>query len=204
MENDLKIYRTYVEPTSVYEEYNVRYIEGRNFIKNLKKEISYGDTFLKISEMLGDHSHCVSKKVGAILVKDNRILTTGINGTPINTKNCDDLFSLTEPDVDSSLIKYDPISHHTWSINNEIHAEVNCIAMAAREGISVKDTTLYCNYWPCINCAKLIAACSIKSIVFRYEYLNDFRGMVLLIKSGIECYRISDTELTTEIRKMAL
>ena len=85
--------------------------------------------YMNIAHEIARLSHCVSHKVGAILVKDGRILSTGINGTPKKFMNCDQVF------CGCGFSRED---HHTFSENYEIHAETNAILFAAENGISIK------------------------------------------------------------------
>jgi len=108
-------------------------------------------------------SKCVSKQVGAVIVKDGRILSTGYNGTPPGFTNCADHW-------DGQYTK----DHHEWSKTYEIHAEMNAIIWAAREGISINGATIYVTLEPCSDCSKNIIASGIKRIVYdkSYEHTN--------------------------------
>ena len=112
---------------------------------------------------LGQESKCVSKKVGAIIVKDGRIISTGYNGT--------DIF-----DGDT----FDKDEHHRWSLLHEIHAEQNALMMAAKHGIAVNNCTMYTSLQPCNNCLKLILASGIRHVIF-YEFYDksDYSNEVL-------------------------
>lgn len=111
--------------------------------------------FLKIAHEIGQGSKCVSKKVGALIVKENRILSTGYNGTPSWYVNCEDHFNW----------EYTK-EHHDWSARFEIHSEMNAIIWAARQGISIEWGTMYVMYEPCLQCTKNIVAAGIKKIVY--------------------------------------
>ena len=115
--------------------------------------------FIKIATELATASKCVSKQVGALIVKDGRILSTGYNGTPAGFKNCNDYWH-------GEYTK----EHHEWSKTYEIHAEMNAIIWAAREGISIKGATIYVTLEPCSECSKNIIASGIKRIVYAKEY----------------------------------
>ncbi len=115
--------------------------------------------FINIATEIASASKCVSKQVGAVIVKDGRILSTGYNGTPAGYKNCCDYWDN----------KYTP-EHHEWSKTYEIHAEMNAIIWAAREGISIKDATIYVTLEPCSECSKNLIASGIKKIVYAQEY----------------------------------
>ena len=115
--------------------------------------------FINIAAEIAKASKCVSKHVGAVIVKDGRILSTGYNGTPAGFTNCCDYWQG----------EYTP-EHHEWSKTYEIHAEMNAIIWAAREGISIKDATIYVTLEPCSECSKNIIASGIKRIVYAKEY----------------------------------
>lgn len=116
--------------------------------------------FLTVVNALAAQSKCVSRQVGAVIVKDGRIISTGYNGTVSGTKNCCEIF-------DDS---FDAEAHHQWSIKNEIHAEQNAIAMAAKQGISIDGCTCYCSLQPCNTCLLLLIQSGIKEIVYDEIY----------------------------------
>lgn len=139
---------------------------------------------MNIAHEISKLSHCVSHKVGVILVKDGRILSTGINGTPKKFKNCDQVFD--ENDFDRN-------EHHRFSENYEIHAETNAIAFAAENGISIKDSIMYSTLHPCNGCLKMICNSGIKKIYYDEEYdlFNEDKNIKEMISScGIELKRL--------------
>jgi len=115
--------------------------------------------FINIATEIARASKCVSKQVGAVIVKDDRILSTGYNGTPAGYENCCDHWDG----------KYTP-EHHEWSKTYEIHAEMNAIIWAARKGISIEGATIYVTLEPCSECSKNLIASGIKRIVYAKEY----------------------------------
>ncbi|PIF03667.1 MAG: dCMP deaminase [Arcobacter sp.] len=119
--------------------------------------------FINIAKEIASASKCVSKQVGAVIVKNGRILSTGYNGTPSGYTNCTDHWN-------GEYTK----GHHEWSKTYEIHAEMNAIIWAAREGISIKGGTIYVTLEPCSDCSKNIIASGIKKIVYEksYEHTN--------------------------------
>ena len=121
------------------------------------------NNFINIAKEIASASKCVSKQVGAVIVKDGRILSTGYNGTPSGYTNCCDYW-------DGEYTS----EHHEWSKTYEIHAEMNAIIWAAREGISINGATIYVTLEPCSDCSKNIIATGIKRIVYAksYEYTN--------------------------------
>jgi len=119
--------------------------------------------FINIAKEIASASKCVSKQVGAVIVKNGRILSTGYNGTPPGYANCSDYW-------DGKYTK----DHHEWSKTYEIHAEMNAIIWAAREGISIDGATIYVTLEPCSDCSKNLIASGIKRIVYdkSYEHTN--------------------------------
>ncbi|OCL84241.1 deoxycytidylate deaminase [Arcobacter porcinus] len=120
-------------------------------------------TFINIAKEIAKSSKCVSKQVGAVIVKDGRILSTGYNGTPSGFQNCCDFWN-------NEYTK----DHHEWSKTYEIHAEMNAIIWAARKGIAIEGATIYVTLEPCSDCSKNLIASGIKRIVYdkSYEHTN--------------------------------
>ena len=115
--------------------------------------------FINIAKEIASASKCVSKQVGAVIVKDGRILSTGYNGTPSKYQNCCDYW-------DGEYTS----EHHEWSKTYEIHAEMNAIIWAARKGISIEGGTIYVTLEPCSECSKNLIASGIKKIVYEKSY----------------------------------
>lgn len=115
--------------------------------------------FINIAHEIASASKCVSKQVGAVIVKDGRILSTGYNGTPTGYTNCSEHWN-----------KQYTKEHHDWSKTYEIHAEMNALIWAARKGISIEDATIYVTLEPCSECSKNLIAAGIKKIVYDKAY----------------------------------
>lgn len=159
---------------------------------------SWDKTFIEIAEKFAEHSTCVKRKVGAVLVKDLRILSTGYNGTPAGFCNCNDVFKYTDEKTGKinlntgviyvgkfQLDAHDFITHHDFAERYEIHAEQNCLSFAAKNGVSTNDCTLYITTAPCAQCAKLIIASGIKEVVYKEIYKNDL-GLELLKEADVK------------------
>ncbi len=117
------------------------------------------ENFINIAYEVAKGSKCVSRHTWAIIVKDNRILSTGYNWTPAWYTNCNDYWKW----------KYSS-KHHDWSYKYEIHAEMNAIVWAARNWIKIEGATIYATYEPCFDCTRAIIASWIKKIVFSEKY----------------------------------
>lgn len=131
---------------------------------NNKLNIMLNDkNFLNIALEIAKWSKCVSKQVWAIIVKDTRILSTWYNWTPAWYVNCNDYWKW----------EYTK-DHHDWSNMFEIHAEMNALLWAARQGVSIEWSTIYCTFQPCFQCTKNIIAAWIKKIVYfrKYEHVD--------------------------------
>ena len=98
--------------------------------------------FLDVASRLADESHCMALHVGAVIVKDKRIISMGYNGTPTGAPNCNELYESGEFTKDQ---------HHQWSLSNEIHAEMNALMYAAKQGISVDGCTMYVTHQPVMS-----------------------------------------------------
>jgi dCMP deaminase len=134
------------------------------------ERISWDDYFINIAKLASCRSVCERLHVGCVLVRNNIILSTGYNG-------------------------HIPGSPHTSYIrdNHEqstIHAEINSIANCAKNGTSTNDSSAYITHYPCINCAKALAAAGVKKIFYLNDYKNDPLVSVLLGDSGIEVIKI--------------
>lgn len=121
--------------------------------------------YMRMAQIWSENSYCERRKVGALLVKSNRIISDGYNGTPSGFENiCENENNRTKPYV--------------------LHAEANAITKVARSSNSSEGATLYVTASPCIECAKLIIQAGITRVVFA-EYYRDTEGIELLQRAGI-------------------
>jgi dCMP deaminase len=162
---------------------------------------SWDETFLEVAQLFAERSTCVKRQVGAILVKDKRILSTGYNGTPSGLCNCDKVFRFGADKV--GLLPFVQegarFTHHEFAEKFEIHAEQNCIAFAAKNGINTEGCTMYVTVAPCAQCAKLIIAAGIKKVIYKEPYKNE-DGISLLKISGVETSELSPHTLYSKVR----
>ncbi|ARB06007.1 hypothetical protein fHeYen901_234 [Yersinia phage fHe-Yen9-01] len=165
-------------------------------------------TYLQIAYMVSQESKCCSWKVGAVIEKNGRIISTGYNGSPSGGINCCDHaqekgWILTHKNLDR-MITIDYLKsefredHSSWSKKNEIHAELNAILFAARNGSSIEGATMYVTLSPCSDCAKAIAQSGIKRLVYAELYDRNEPGWdQILIDSGIEVFNYPRHKLTS-------
>jgi len=130
--------------------------------KNLYKRPSWDEYFLELARLVSKRSTCLRRQVGAVLVKDKKILTTGYNGAPSGTKHCTDIGCLRE--------KMKIPSGERHELCRGLHAEQNVLLQAALHGTSTKGSTLYITNQPCMICAKMLINAGIKEIVIADGY----------------------------------
>ncbi len=136
---------------------------------------------MQIACLVSTRSTCLRRKVGAVLVRDKRILTTGYNGVPSRLAHCREVGCLRE--------KMRIPSGERQEICRGLHAEQNAIIQAALSGISVRGATLYCTHQPCITCSKMIINAEIKKIIYKEDY-PDKLAQEMLKEAGIELIKI--------------
>jgi dCMP deaminase len=163
-----------------------------NFQKNLLETIqkimvkiprpSWDEYFMNITKVVASRGNCVKRKVAAVIVKDRRIISSGYNGTPRGTTNCNEggcprCFNLapTGEDLSECLCS---------------HAEENAITQAAYHGTSVKGSTIYITLAPCLTCTKMIINSGIDEIVYNIDYMFDDTSFKLCTEAGVKVRKI--------------
>ncbi len=123
---------------------------------------SWDQYFMEIAQLVSKRSTCLRRKVGAILVKDKRILATGYNGAPSGLKHCSETGCLRE--------ELKVPSGERAELCRGLHAEQNAIIQSAYHGVSIKGATLYSTTLPCSICLKMLINAGIKEIVYLEGY----------------------------------
>lgn len=141
------------------------------------------ETFKEFLAILAKRSTCKKIKVAALIVKEGRILSTGWNGAAPGLTHCSDYFNSTYPDIKNINPEEFSELHKTFSEKNELHAEANAIAFAAKCGISIAGAELYTTYSPCLGCAKLILASGLKSVYYINKYDRSADEAINLLKN---------------------
>ena len=139
------------------------------------------DYFMEIAFVVAKRSTCLRNQVGALFVKDKRILTTGYNGAPTGLEHCDSV----------GCAREDVASGTRHELCRAVHAEQNAIIQAALHGISIEGSTLYCTHQPCILCAKMIINSRIKKVVYRESY-PDKTALKFLEQAGIDVFKLKE------------
>ncbi len=145
--------------------------------ENLKK---WDNRFMELAELVSSWSSCYqeNRQVGAVIVKNKRVLTTGYNGASSGIKSCKERGSCLRRELNIPSGTRHEVCYAT-------HAEQNAIIQAAKLGVCIDGATLYCTHQPCVICAKMIINAGIKRIVYKYGYPDDF-SLRLLSEANVE------------------
>jgi len=133
--------------------------------------------FMQITGLVATRSTCMRRQVGALLVKHKNILATGYNGVPSGIRHCEEVGCLRDQ------LKVPSGERH--ELCRGLHAEQNAIIQAARHGINIEGSTLYCTDSPCIICSKMLVNAGVMQIVFGRGY-PDSLSKEMLREAGIE------------------
>ncbi len=137
-----------------------------------EKRLRYDKAYLRMAQTWAELSHCERKKVGALIVRDGRIISDGYNGTPAGFPNCCE----------------DQQGNTEWYV---LHAEANAILKVARSTNDCSGATLFITLSPCKDCSKLVLQAGIKRVVYMMEY-KDTTGVEFLRSAGVEVVHIPD------------
>lgn len=146
-------------------------------MEDQKTRPGWNEYFMDISLMVASRSTCLRRKVGAVLVLENRILATGYNGSPTGLRHCDEAGCIREVQG--------VISGRDLHLCRGSHAEANLITQCAKFGIRADGSTLYINTSPCSLCMKLLINVGVKRIFYR-ELYNDDLALEIAGEAGLE------------------
>lgn len=149
-------------------------MEKKSENKDLLKQLRYDRAYLKMAETWSKLSHCKRKQVGAVIVKDEMIISDGYNGTPAGFDNCCE----------------DDEGNTQWYV---LHAEANAILKVAKSTNNCKGATLYLTLSPCKDCSKLILQAGIQRVVFQKSY-KDTAGIDFLKNAGIDIVQLENSQ----------
>jgi dCMP deaminase len=163
--------------------------EAQKKVKNVFEKISnkaprpsWDEYFMKMSSLVAERSTCLRHHIGAVIVKDKRVMSTGYNGAARGIKDCKERGCLrNELNIPSG-------TRH--EICRAIHAEQNAIIQGAIHGVKIEGATIYCTHTPCMICAKMIVQAGIKEVVSYHNYADadarDFLGEAGILLRKIE------------------
>lgn len=159
---------------------------------------------LDIASSIASRGTCSRAKVGAVIARDGRIITTGYNGAPAGMPHCDHSTDAPLPPVKAEVIRplegktpkiieLPPKGTMTWETGCTIseHAERNAIAYAARYGLSTDKSDLYCTHGPCLECARVIINAGILRVFYKTLYRLK-TGIDLLTSAGVGVFQLND------------
>lgn len=142
---------------------------------------SWDEYFMEMAEILKTRSTCLRRQVGAVVVLDKQILSSGYNGAPTGLKHCEETGCLRE--------QLGVPSGQRHELCRGLHAEQNAIIQASLHGVKIEGATLYVTLQPCVVCAKMIINAGIRKLVFKGDYPDELSWQMLQ-ESGIELKRI--------------
>jgi dCMP deaminase len=141
--------------------------------------------FMDITRLVANRSTCTRRAVGAVLVKDRRVLATGYNGAPSHVRHCSEVGCLREQ------MKVPSGERH--ELCRGIHAEQNAIIQAAFHGVSIKGASLYCTNQPCSICAKMIINAGISRIIYESGYADPL-AIEMLDEAKVELFQLESSQ----------
>ncbi len=148
---------------------------------------SWDEYFMGITRAVASRATCLRRNVGAVVVKDKRLLTTGYNGAPAGLPHCGEAGCLRQ--------KLNIPSGQRQEICRGLHAEQNAIIQAGLYGVSLQGATIYTTTFPCITCAKMIINAGISRLIYADSYPDEFSESFLRDAGvEIECYVSTGTE----------
>jgi dCMP deaminase len=142
---------------------------------------SWQEYFMEITELVAKRSTCRRRAVGAIIVKDKRILSTGYNGAPAGVRHCIDIGCLRE--------ELGVASGERHELCRGIHAEQNAIIQAALHGVGISGAVLFCTNMPCAICAKMIINAGIRTVYYKEGYA-DTMSKELLDEAAVDIIKL--------------
>ena len=148
-----------------------------------EKRLGWHEYFMSVAHLISRRATCTRGHIGAVIVRDHNILSTGYNGAPSGLPHCNDtncrIYRSTHPDgtVEENCV-------------NTIHAEINAIAQAAKHGVSIKDADIYITASPCIHCLKVLINVGIRTIYYEKPYKIENISELLRL-SGIRLVQVT-------------
>lgn len=151
--------------------------------KKTQKRLSWDEYFLQMADLISQRSTCLRRRVGAVAVREKRIMATGYNGAPPEMAHCSQAGCIRQ--------KLNIPSGQRQELCRALHAEQNIIIQAVLHKIDLKDTTIYVTNQPCVICTKMLISVGVKEIVMRDGY-PDKLARQMLKEAGIKVRRISN------------
>ena len=145
--------------------------------KSQHSRLPWPDYFMEITRLVAERSTCTRRKVGAIAVKDKRILATGYNGAPAGMADCFEVGCL--------RARLGIKSGERHELCRGLHAEQNVIIQCAVHGVSLHGAEIYCTHQPCLICSKMLINCGIRAVFFGEPYPDEM-AEAMLLEAGVK------------------
>ncbi len=142
----------------------------------MDKRLSWPEYYMGIAKLVAERSTCTRRKVGAVAVRDKRVLATGYNGAPSGLDHCLDIGCLRQ--------QMGIPSGQRHEICRGLHAEQNVIIQAAIHGVQLKGAVIYCTTQPCLICTKMLINCAVEAVYYAEAYPDDL-GEAMLKEAGV-------------------
>jgi len=154
----------------------------RTLLKSYKRP-SWDQYFMHIAQVVASRSNCLKRKVAAVIVKDGRIISTGYNGTPRNTKNC----------FEGGCPRCNAVGPSGKDLGECFcsHGEENAITQSAYHGIAIKGATLYTTFSPCLLCTKMIINAGLNEVVYNESYPLTTNAVALMKEAGVSLRKVN-------------
>jgi dCMP deaminase len=156
------------------------YVQIDELLPKLLKEIqrpSWDEYFMNIAKVVASRSNCMKRKVAAIIVRDKRVISTGYNGTPRGTRNCNE----------GGCPRCNNLAASGTALDECLcsHGEENAIVQASYHGVSLKDAIIYSTFAPCLQCAKMIINSGIREVIYNMDYPLNESAFRLFQEAGV-------------------
>lgn len=148
----------------------------------LKERPSWDQYFMQMAQVVAERSTCFRRQVGAVIVKDKQILSTGYNGSPTGLKHCAEVGCLRQ--------KLQIPSGERTEICRAVHAEQNAMIQAAKHGVAIAGADIYTTFQPCVLCTKLIINAGIRRVIYENPY-PDALALELAQEAGLELIHLN-------------
>lgn len=150
---------------------------------------SWDEYFMNIADMVASRGSCDRGRTGCVITKNNRIVSTGYVGSPVGVRHCDEIGH------EMHTVKHED-GHESMHCIRTTHNEQNAICQAARFGVALEGSTIYCKMTPCYTCAKMIINAGIKRVVCAKDYHAGERSKEVFAEAGVQ-YKLLNDEIVT-------
>ncbi|SHH20542.1 dCMP deaminase [Desulfosporosinus lacus DSM 15449] len=147
------------------------------------KRPSWDSYFIQMAQVVAGRSTCLRRQVGAVMVKDKQILSTGYNGSPSGLQHCDEVGCLRQ--------SLGVPSGERHEICRAVHAEQNALVQAAKHGVAITGADLYTTHQPCVLCTKLLINAGIKRVIYTHSY-PDQLAVEMAREAGLDLVKFGE------------